>query len=635
MVNVLNSTFDSYVNYLATGLGGGQYKIDHTTISVKLDGLTDDPAQLASAQKALALWSAVTGLTFVAVTGATVADITFTNDSTSRAYATWSGGKAIVEVAKNWMDGWSADRQWGFGSYGLQTFIHEIGHALGLSHGGPYNGSGDYATDRIFDIDTWQYSVMSYYSQDNYTANNASYLFLLGPMIGDIAAIQRMYGNLAANTGNTTYGTGSTAMLGITDFTLHPDSAFAIRDTGGLDTFDLSSTQFASFLDLRPGYFSNVNGAIGNVAIAADTIIENAKGSGYNDTIIGNTASNTLYGMAGNDILFGGQGNDVLIGGVGTDTMRGGAGNDSYNVDRVSDIVDELNDGGAGIDTVYSSVSFSLSAANVLGAVENLRLTGSANISASGNSLANAIFGNAGANEIFGAGGNDLLVGLGGNDMLVGGVGNDTMRGGVGNDRYGVDSLLDVVDELNEGGSGIDTVVATISYSLASAQVLGAVENLVLAGTANINGTGNALGNGMTGNSGSNILSGGLGNDGLNGGLGNDTLVGGAGRDIFFFASALNGTTNVDRIADFSVVDDLIDLENAIFTSLTTLGTLAASAFVRNGTGLAADASDRIIYDSVHGSLFYDADGTGAGAAIKFATLSTGLALTASDFYVI
>ncbi|MGP3699482.1 calcium-binding protein, partial [Rhodobacter sp. NSM] len=117
------------------------------------------------------------------------------------------------------------------------------------------------------------------------------------------------------------------------------------------------------------------------------------------------------------------------------------------------------------------------------------------------------------------------------------------------------------------------------------------------------------------------------------GGLGNDRLTGGAGADIFVFNTRLT-TNNIDRINDFSVVDDTILLENAIFTTLSA-GTLAASAFASNMTGKATDALDRLIYEKDSGALWYDADGTGSGARIQFATISAGLSLTAVDFLVI
>ena len=129
------------------------------------------------------------------------------------------------------------------------------------------------------------------------------------------------------------------------------------------------------------------------------------------------------------------------------------------------------------------------------------------------------------------------------------------------------------------------------------------------------------------------MLIGNSGNDSLNGGTGNDRLIGGAGTDAFVFNAALGGG-NSDRIVDFSVINDTVRLENAIFTGLAN-GVLAASAFTANLTGLATDALDRIIYDSDTGNLFFDADGTGAGARVQFAVLAANLALTNADFLVI
>ena len=135
----------------------------------------------------------------------------------------------------------------------------------------------------------------------------------------------------------------------------------------------------------------------------------------------------------------------------------------------------------------------------------------------------------------------------------------------------------------------------------------------------------------LVGNAGDNWLAGVSGNDVLDGGLGADQLQGGAGLDVFAFTTAL-GAGNVDAISGFSVADDTIQLENAVFTGLAA-GALAAGAF---NTGAAAtQADDRIIYNSATGALLFDADGGGAGAAVQFATLAGGLALTSADFLVI
>jgi len=136
--------------------------------------------------------------------------------------------------------------------------------------------------------------------------------------------------------------------------------------------------------------------------------------------------------------------------------------------------------------------------------------------------------------------------------------------------------------------------------------------------------TGNGLAQTIIGNAGNNRI------DGMDGA---DTLRGLGGSDTFGFSSAL-GIGNVDMILDFNVADDTISLDDAIFTTLA-VGTLAASAFSANATGLAQDASDRIIYDTSTGNFFYDADGTDAGASIQFAELTAGLALTNNDFDVV
>jgi Ca2+-binding RTX toxin-like protein len=118
----------------------------------------------------------------------------------------------------------------------------------------------------------------------------------------------------------------------------------------------------------------------------------------------------------------------------------------------------------------------------------------------------------------------------------------------------------------------------------------------------------------------------------LNGGTGSDVLTGGANVDSFVFNTTL-GASNIDRITDFNTISDTIRLENAVFTGLAG-GALAASAFVRNTSGNAADASDRVIYESDTGRLYFDRDGTGAAAKVHFATLGTNLAVTNADFFV-
>ncbi len=139
--------------------------------------------------------------------------------------------------------------------------------------------------------------------------------------------------------------------------------------------------------------------------------------------------------------------------------------------------------------------------------------------------------------------------------------------------------------------------------------------------------TGSSFSNAITGNAGTNVI---------NGKGGHDLLTGGSGRDAFVFNTKLSGRTNVDRILDFSVRDDTLRLENAIFRALDKTGTLASGAFHMTKTSkLAHDADDRIIYNANNGYLYYDADGMGGAGPTKFARLQEGLRLKASDFYVV
>ncbi|WP_075290122.1 calcium-binding protein [Pararhizobium arenae] len=347
--------------------------------------------------------------------------------------------------------------------------------------------------------------------------------------------------------------------------------------------------------------------------------IENATGTNVRDELFGSSVANVLKGRDGNDQLVGRAGNDTLDGGAGADEMVGGAGNDTYLVQNAGDIVDELNDGGSGIDTVKSSISFSLAqSSRVGGVVEKLTLVGTGAINATGNSSANVLTGNSAGNTLDGA------------------TGADTMIGGAGNDTYVVQDTGDIVNETASGGAGTDTVKSSISFSLAaSSKVIGTFEKLVLTGTSAINGTGNGSANAMTGNNAINTLNGAAGDDLINGGLGNDVLIGGSGKDKFIFKTTLGASTNVDRITDFNVADDTIQIENAVFTAIGAAGPLSASKFVKNTTGLAGDNDDRIIYETDTGKLFYDSNGKASGGSVHFATIGSNLSVTASDFLIV
>jgi Ca2+-binding RTX toxin-like protein len=257
--------------------------------------------------------------------------------------------------------------------------------------------------------------------------------------------------------------------------------------------------------------------------------------SGIENITLTGTANINATGNALNNVLTGNTGNNALNGGAGADTMTGGAGNDTYTVDNLSDVVVELSSN-AGTDLVNASVTFSAADSNQSG-IENITLTGTANINATGNGLNNILIGNSGAN---------ILIGGDGNDTLNGGAGADTMTGGVGNDTYTVDNAGDVVVELSTD-AGTDLVNASVTFSASGTNRTG-IENITLTGTANINATGNGLDNILIGNSGANVLIGGDGNDTLNGGTGNDSMTGGVGNDTFYVDSTADVV--IDRVTD-------------------------------------------------------------------------------------
>ncbi|MFD1880477.1 M10 family metallopeptidase C-terminal domain-containing protein [Paracoccus pacificus] len=464
---------------------------DHA-LTVNLTGLTAQETGLARA--ALAEWSTISGIRFIETTGG--AELTYVHTGTKATTRQTASGdytsSATVEIPQSKVAPGDT-----IGSYVFRTYMHETGHALGLSH------PQDYGTVKTPDLgeirnDSWQLSVMSYFSQVENSYVNATKAYPITPMSADVLAISIFYGAPGAvRAGNTTYGDNSTAGGALDQLSaLGADAAFTLVDTSGIDSISLKSATAAQLIDLRPGSFSNVLGATGNMSIMPGTIIENATGGGGNDQIIGNDAANILDGFLGND------------------TLIGGTGNDTYITDGLDRIVEAT---GQGTDHVISSGSITLGAN-----IERLTLSGKAAINAIGNDDANQITGNAGANVLDGRGG------------------VDTLTGGAGNDTY----ITDGRDRIFEAaGGGVDLVRSSVSLALGAN-----LENLTLSGDA-ANAIGNTLSNRLVGNDKANVLDGRTGQDFLFGGKGNDTYVTDGGDRIGEAAGA-----GIDRVISTAAV---------------------------------------------------------------------------------
>ncbi|HEX8257518.1 MAG TPA: calcium-binding protein [Allosphingosinicella sp.] len=298
--------------------------------------------------------------------------------------------------------------------------------------------------------------------------------------------------------------------------------------------------------------------------------IENAIGSAHGDRLAGTAGSNRLDGGRGDDMLVRSGGGDILVGGLGSDTA-------------------DYSDAGAAV-----TIDLAAGSGSVRGIAAADRLLGIEN--AIGTAFADSLTGSRAANR------------------LDGGAGIDRLDGGAGNDTYVVDDRRDLIAD----SAGVDRVEASFSLTLAAG-----LEQLVLTGAADLGGTGNDAANALTGNAGGNLLA---------GRGASDRIEGGAGRDAFLFDSALAGA-GVDTILDFASADDSIRLDRSFFTGFAETGTLRLAAF-RDGAR-AVDDSDRILYDEATGRIFYDADGSGAAAAILFAKVTPGTDLAAADFVIV
>lgn len=347
--------------------------------------------------------------------------------------------------------------------------------------------------------------------------------------------------------------------------------------------------------------------------------IENLISGSGNDHVVGDSNANMLDGGIGDDTLEGGAGNDSLAGGMGSDTA-------SYT-------------------TATTGVTVSLAIAtpqNTLGAGTD-SLSGIENLIGSG--LSDNLTGDASNNSITGGNGGDLITGSGGTDDLVGGGGNDIFIFTRAADLTGSETVTgdDGIDELRFAATAASTL--TLSQNVQVEKVVigtGLAATAVQSGITALNIDASLAANDITlvGNAGNNTLMGSSHNDSLNGGAGNDTLTGGSGEDVFVFDFTPSARGSKDTITDFTTGEDHIWLSKAAMLSIgANSGQLNDSAFRSEaGSSSGHDATDRIIYNSSTGALYYDADGSGKTASVKIAQIGTPQdhppLLSASDFVI-
>ncbi len=521
-------------------------------------------AQVGAISSIMAYLDALSGLTLNQVNpGGTSNSATMLfgayDDSTdgAGAYAfypdSWGGGTPDTGFGANAGDVWLnndsvSTSSLPFGSYSHFAIMHEIGHAIGLAHPGPYNaGPGvviTYANDAEFTEDSHQYTVMSYFDETE-TGASAGLNYPDTFMLFDLLALHQLYGvDAGYMAGDTTYGFNATAALAGTayDYTVNTDPLLSVYDGSGTDTIDLSGYAMAQALSLVQGAFSDIGGFVGNFSIAYGAVIENAVGGSGNDTITGNDVANSIAGGSGDDTLQGGNGSDTLHGGTGNDALHGGNH-------------DDVMDGGRDNDTLWGGFGNDV----MVGGFQEDHLYGE-----DGD---DRMYGNAGFDWMEGGAGNDTLDGGDQADNLLGNAGNDVLLGGNGFDRlFGQEG-----DDRAYGGNGPDALFGQEGND----RLYGQDGNDRFWG-----GIGNDV---LDGGAGDDLIQGGAGFDTLIGSTGNDRLTGNFNADLFVFTD-FGGGFGHDTVVDFEATNDLEKLDLSRVSGISDFADLVANHMYQDGT---------------------------------------------------